>query len=93
MKTKSPEQVSGPPVGSTVCSFHVHQHLSGFLPAKQQHGRQKTWNTEQEELQWSTTKNSVDTWNIEQNNEDDSFTGNTTKHVLIDTRVNQRTLK
>ena len=89
MTFKSPEEVSGPPVGRTIWGFHVYQHLSGFFPAEQQHGWQKTRNTKQEELQRSATEDSIDTWDIKQDNEENSLTGDTTEHVLVDTGVNQ----
>ena len=92
MTIKSPEEVPGPPVGSTIWSFHVHQHLSGFLPAEQQHRRQKTRDTKQEELQRPATKDSIDTWDIKQDNEQNSLTSHTTEHVLVDARVNQGAL-
>lgn len=86
---ESPEQVSSPPIWFTIRSFHVHEHFSGLFPTKEQHWRQKAGNTQQEEFQRPATEDSIDTRHVEQDNEQDSFTSNTTEHVFIDTRVNQ----
>jgi len=93
MSVRSPEQVSGPPVGSTVVGIHVEEHLSAFFPNQQSHWEQKTRDTQQEEVELSTTEDSVDARNVEQDDQEDCFAGNTTEHVFVDSWVDQWALK
>lgn len=83
MGNKSPEEVPLPPVGLTSIVVLVDKEFTALFPDKQHHGEAKTRNTQNEEIERSSSKNAIDSWDVEQENKQDGFHQDTSEHVLI----------
>ena len=84
----SPEQVTLPPVRLATIVVLVDEVFAWFFPDEKEHGEAHTRETQDEEAERTASENTVDSWHVEQEYEEDCLSEDSEEHVFVEAGIN-----